>query len=436
MLSSIAAVRWRGLRLTAERQRAWTIAWRAFWASRVVVWLAGLMGVLLTEAGAWRALNPGAADPSDTLSGLLLSPANRWDAGFYLGIALDGYNGVWEHRPGAALAFFPLYPLLIRVVGEPIDALGLAGAHSFELAGVFVSLAAFIVALYLLHRLTDLELGPRSADNAVALLAFFPMSFFFSAIYSESLFLVFTVGCLYFARRGWWWRAALLGALASATRSQGLLLLLPLAIMLWYRPRTEGKSVSAGQNDSGRARHRPTMRQAAALLLVPLGLVAFLAYVRETTRYGALAPFHAQELWGREFKGPILGLWDGVTYAADAVRGLVTGASLGGPYSPVRQGLVNLTALAFAAIGVAGAFRRLPIAYGAYALAGLIFSISYPMWDDPLRSLPRFVIVLFPIFMWAGSAMTRWGPRKPVLAASAAGLACSSAAFASGFWVA
>jgi Mannosyltransferase (PIG-V) len=436
MPSSLAAARWPAFRWTADRRRALTSAWRAFWVSRLLVWSAGIIGVLVSDAGAWRELNPGAAEPSDTLSGLLVTPAYRWDAAFYVGIALEGYNGVVEHTSVAAVVFFPLYPLLIRVVGEPIDALGLAGAYSFELAGVLVSLAAFMVALYLVHRLTDLELGPRAADNAVALLALFPISFFFSAIYTESLFLAFAVGCVYSARRGWWWRAGVLGALASATRPQGLLLLLPLAIMLWHGPRTEGKPVPAPQNNSVRVRYRPRPRNAAALLLVPLGLIAFMAYVRETTRYGALAPFKAQELWGREFKGPIIGLWDGIKDGADAVRGLMTGGPMSGPYSAVRQGLVNIAALAFAGIGVAGALRRLPIAYGAYALGGLIFAISYPMRDDPLRSLPRFVIVLFPIFMWAGSAMTRWGPRNLILAVSAAGLACFSAAFASGFWIA
>jgi mannosyltransferase PIG-V len=435
MRSSITAARWPALRWAADRRRALTSAWWAFWTSRLLVWSAGIIGVLVSDAGAARALNPGAPEPSDTLSGLLLTPAARWDAGWYLGIAENGYYEVPGYKPGASTAFFPLYPLLIRALGEPIDALGLPRDYSFKLAGVFVSLAAFIVALYLLHRLTELELGPKAADNAVALLALFPMSLYFSAIYPESLFLAFSVGCVYSARRGWWWRAGALGALASATRAQGLLLLLPLAIMLWYRPRTDQYPGSPEAGSVG-ARYRPSARAAAPLLLVPLGLVAFMAYVRETTRYGAFTPFKAQELWGREFRGPLLGLWDGLKDGASAVQGLLSGAPLNGPDSVVRRSLVNVAALAFAVIGVAGALRRLPIAYGLYALAGLVVAISYPLPNDPLRSLPRFVIVFFPIFMWAGSAMTRSGPRKLALALSAAGLACFSAAFASGFWIA
>lgn len=430
MPSGIGARRLPGLRLTPARRRALTSAWRAFWISRLLVWSAGIVGVLVSGAGAYRELTPGAGDPSDTLTGLLLSPARRWDSGWFLSIAQGGYD-----VPEPRTAFFPLYPLLIRLVGEPIDALGLAGAHSFELAGVLVSLVALMVGLYLLHRLTDLELGPKAADNAVALMAVFPMSFYFSAIYSESLFLMLTVGCVYCARSGCWWRAAVLGGLAAATRSQGVLLLLPLAIMLLYGPRADRDPVSAPR-ESLRARYRPNTREAVALLLVPLGLVAYLGYVRATTRYGALAPFKSQEGWMREFRGPIVGAWGGVKSGASAARELLTGAPLNEPVSGVRSGLQNLTALAFAAVGVAGALRRLPIAYGAYALGGLVLAISYPLDAEPLKSLPRFVVVLFPAFMWAGLAMTRWGHRNLVLAASAAGLACFSAAFASGYWIA
>jgi hypothetical protein len=430
MLSGIGAIRSPRPRLSTERQRALTSAWRAFWISRLLVWLAGIIGVLVSGAGAYLELSPRAPDPSQTVSGLLLSPASRWDSGWFLAIASDGYGGA-EPRT----AFFPLYPLLIRLVGEPIDALGLAGAHSFELAGVLVSLVAFVVALYLLHRLTDLELGPEAADNTVLLVALFPMSFYFSAIYSESLFLALAIGCVYSARSGWWWRAAVLGALASAARSQGVLLLVPLAIILLHGPRTDREPLSA-QRGSPHAFYRPSVREAVALFVVPLGLLAYLGYVWAATRYGALAPFTAQDAWKREFKGPIAGIWGGVEEAVWAARSFLNGAPLNEPVSGIRGGPLNLTALAFAAIGVAGALRRLPLAYGAYALAGLIFAISSPLDEEPLKSLPRFVIVLFPIFMWAGLAVTRWGHRNVVLATSAAGLACFSAAFASGYWIA
>jgi hypothetical protein len=414
--------------LTADQRRSLRVAWRAFWISRLLVWLAGIVGVLVTGGVGDR------ADRADTLSGLLLSPAYQWDAGWFVSIATDGYD-----LPALdATAFFPLYPLFIRIVGTPIDAVGLAGAHSFELAGILVSLAAFVVALYLLHRLTELELGARAADNAVALVALFPTSFFFSAIYSESLFLAFTVGCLYSARRDWWWRAAALGALAAATRSQGIVLLLPLAMMLLYGPREDREPVSA-EGRSWRPRYRPSAREAAALLLVPLGVIAYMGYVRLTTRYGALAPFKAQDVWGRELKGPIVAAWDGARDAYDGVREAVAGTSLLPDWPEgllARTSPLNFSALAFAVTGIVGALRRLPVAYGGYALGVLIVSISFPPPHEPLYSVPRFVIVLFPIFMWAGLALGVRTHRNLVLAGSAAGLACLSGLFASGYWIA
>jgi hypothetical protein len=397
------------LRLTAERRRSLGSAWGAFWISRLIVWVSGMAGVLISDAGAYRELNPGAQNPADSLTGLLLSPARRWDSGWFLSVALGGYD-----VPEPRTAFFPLYPLLIRVVGEPIDALGLAGAHAFEVAGIVVSLVSFMAALYLLHRLVTLELGTAAADASVLLLALFPASFYFSAIYSESLFLALSVGCLYAARRGWWWQAGSLGALASATRSQGVLLLLPLAVMAWQ----------------GRGSWR-------ALLLVPSGLLAYLAFIKATTSHGVLAPFTSQEHWEREFRGPLVAVWNGIDSGIAAARDLLRGMGPHAPVSSVRSGLVNLAALTFGVAGAAGALRRLPLAYGAYALAGLVVAISYPLDADPLKSLPRFLLVLFPIFMWAGAAaIARRSLRSAALAVSAVGLAGFSAAFASGYWIA
>jgi hypothetical protein len=410
------------LGLTAERKPALASAWRAFWTSRLLVWSAAIAGVLVFGTSTFRQANPAAEDPADSLSGYLLSPARRWDSGWYLSIADRGY----DIPDSSATAFYPLYPLFMRIVGAPVG--------SFEVGGIVVSLGAFIVALYLLHRLAELETGRDAADRTVLLLAFFPMAFYFSAIYTESLFLALTVGCIYSARRGWWARAAALGALAAATRSPGLLLVIPLLIMLLYGPREDGTPFVAQAGRSGRPRYRPRSSDAAFLITIPLGLLAYLAYVRLTTKYGALAPFKSQGEWSREFKGPILGVWGGVKNATVAARDFLAGSSA--PDDVIRNHLLNFSALAFASVGVVGAFRRLPAAYGAYALAGLAFSISFPDSQLMLPSLPRYIIVLFPIFMWLGLVTERWSQRTVVLAAFAAGLALYTALFASGYWIA
>src|SRR3954462_12767766 len=134
---------------------------------------------------------------------VLLAPLARWDAVWYLEIASSGYGGE-QHRA----AFFPLYPLLVRAVGE----LGGGSPGALLIASYLVALAAFLGALVLLHRLVTLELGRPLAGPTLLLLAFFPAALYFGAPYSESVFLLASVGAFYAARTGSWAWAGLAAA--------------------------------------------------------------------------------------------------------------------------------------------------------------------------------------------------------------------------------
>src|SRR5262249_10914904 len=162
----------------------------------------------------------------------------------YLAIANDGYPADDARRA----AFFPLYPLLVRfadaIIGSPV------------IAGALVSLACFAAALVVLQRLTEIELGAPAARASVWAGALFPGAVFFSAVYSEALYLALSVGCVYAARTNRWAWAGCLGALGAATRSAGVLLIVPLAVMWLARP-------------DGRARR---LRDAAWIAVVPVGL--------------------------------------------------------------------------------------------------------------------------------------------------------------------
>src|SRR3954451_7929786 len=214
--------------------------WQVLLGSRALVWIAGIGAVLRFG------FEPSGSAPADVrpygwLISLLTLPATPGDAGHYVAIAERGYDQ--PLRP----AFCPLYPLLSRAVTAPLE--------SPLLGGVAVSFAALAAALFLLHRLVALELGERYARPALLVTALFPTAFFFSAIYTESLFLALSVGAFYFARRERWALAALCGALAAATRNTGVLLLVPLALM-----------------------PRARRRDFAWLAAIPAGLIAVLAY--------------------------------------------------------------------------------------------------------------------------------------------------------------
>jgi hypothetical protein len=402
--------------LSEEWRVAVAEAWRALWVSRLLVWVVGMDAVAI-----WG-ISPRAADfdpggltrPFAALGDLLVAPAARWDSSWFLRIAHDGYVG---HDP-ARTAFFPLYPLLIRgaavLIGSPL------------VAGALVSTAAFGIALVLMHRLTALELGDDAARAAVLLTALSPMSFFFSAVYSESLFLALSLGSVLAARRERWALAGVLGALAAATRSAGALLVVPLALLY------------------ARAHRRPR-HDALWIALVPLGLAAFCGWLALRGADG-LAPFHAQQAWFRHFAWPWNGVRDAAIAAWDGARQLLSGsrtpvyfrAAGGDPFAAAGHNLVLFAFLIAAIPAAVGVVRRLPVAYGAYILTALALPLSFPVAPQPLMSLPRFLVVLFPLFMWLGWWVSRGGRWREwgALTVSVVAMVVFTAQFATWHWVA
>ena len=183
------------------------------------------------------------------------------------------------------------------------------------------------MALVLLYRLTALELGEELAPVTVMLVAFCPMAFFFSAVYSEALFLALSVGCIWQARMGRWAWAGVLGGLAAAERNSGVMLVVPIVLLFLYGPREDAvarvRAASRARACAAAARYRLTPKLAWALL-VPAGLAAYVLVLALTTGDG-LAPFHSQEVWFRHFAGPFGGIWDGAVAAWDGLRQLLHG---------------------------------------------------------------------------------------------------------------
>ena len=409
-----------GVARACSRDAAICDAWRALWSSRLLVWASGVVAVLAFGlSGRQGDFDPaGLTSPFGATGDVLVAPFARWDSVWYLAISASGYGD------GAREAFFPLYPLVAWLAGLPVG--------SALVGGALASTALLGVALVLLHRLVGLDYDRAVARNAVLVTAFAPMSFFFSAVYSESLFLALSVGSIYAARRERWAWAGALSGLAATTRSAGVVLLVPLLILyLW---------------DTGSLRRRPRRlrRDALWLGLVPCGLVAYCAYLG-LAGYDALAPFHAQEVWFRSFAGPFMGAFDGVVAGWQGARQLLSGArepvyftpAGGDPFLVARHNLELLAWLALIVWATIGALRRLPAAYGAYLVAALALPLSYPVAPQPLMSLPRFAVALFPLAVWLALWMTgrAWRERL-VLGAFAVGLAVYTAIFATWHWVA
>lgn len=365
------------------------------------MWVAGLVALgAFGRSADWERFDPALrTQPFGPVGDALVAPAASWDAMWFLLVAQEGYDDAMR------AAFFPLYPALVWLGGGSL------------LAALAISLVAGWLALWLVGELAALELGEALRAPAVWALALFPTSLFLSAAYSESLFLALSAGAFLAARRERFWLMALLGAAAAATRSAGLLLVVPLALLI----------VLPQATPDPRTWWRPSLRpQLAWVALVPLGTLAYVGFLAVAGEDPA-APFDAQEVWFRAWAGPFGGLLDGAGATWQALGTLAGGT----PDEAARRNLVDAAFALFALVATAGVLRRLHPAYGAWCLAALSLPLSYPVEPEPLMSLPRFVLVLFPLHLWLA---LRW--RTPAAALSAGGLALASALFTTWRWVA
>jgi hypothetical protein len=381
----------------------------AFVASRLLVLVAAALAAATlpvsdNSSAPDGKIVPGISHPfgDGALAGVLdaiFTPLLRWDGLWYLTISRDGYvpTGLVPGNPGERAAFFPLYPLVVHVSG------GVAGAGATLILATVVSLAAFAAGLVVVHRLAELELGADAARGAVFVLAFWPASYFFSAPYTESLFLALSAGAFLAARTRHWAWAGILGALAAATRNTGVLLLVPLVLLY-----------------VGSARPRRLDANVLWLALVPLGLVAYMLHLDHVLG-DAQAWRHAQEGFGRPSLEPP---WTTIRLALAGVRD-----ALRDPGPVALPNVLDLACLLLVAVATVGAFRRLPAAYGAWIVVALLPALCSPFAGEALRSLPRFAAVLFPIAIWLGWWLTQRRLLERAAAASALLLVALTAAF-------
>ncbi len=351
-------------------------------------------------------------------------PLAQFDAHHYMSIARNGYGD--DNLGSLGPAFFPLYPLLVRLGS------GLAASPGAVLVAAYaVSLTAFFMALALLRRLTALELDDVVAGRAVVLMALFPTAFFFGAPYTESLFLLLAVGAFFAARTEHWAAAGLLAAAASATRVPGIALAVPLAVLYLYGPRLSSEPAEEGDRRWYSPRY-PVRADILWLLAIPVGLVAYGIHL-EVVRGDALAWLGAQSGHpNRDLTFPLQTLWEGLRAGVSGGRRIATGSRV----ADGALNVINLTFLALAIAATVGVFRRLPAAYGAYVVAMLVPPLASPNSGAPLLSMPRFLAVLFPVVVWLALVCDRPGRFRAVLGVSVVLLVTLTARFATGHFVA
>ncbi len=282
-----------------------------------------------------------------------------WDARWYMDIAEHGYSTATklaDFPDQTNFPFFPLYPVLMKLLGRAL------GGRYFE-AGLLISNACLLLSAYVLYKLVARSWGKKIALRSIKYLFLFPVSFILSGVFTESLYLLLSLLCFYWAKQKKWWLAGLCGAFLSATRILGILIALPL--LFEYLQSIEFKP--------GKIR-----ASSLFLLLVPLGLVAFGWYNYRVT--GDFFFFMTnQAAWDRELINPVGALWQALA------------EGLG---EPSVKKLIE-AAFFITAFGLLSAFYK-TIGF-SYWLLGM-YSLVIPLTAG-IASMPRFTLPIFPLFI-------------------------------------
>jgi Mannosyltransferase (PIG-V) len=328
-----------------------------------------------------------------------ISGWNKQDSLWFLQIASHGYSAA-----NGSAAFYPGYPMLIRLVGY------LCLGHLL-LAAYLVSNGALLAALIILYRLTEREYDLATARRAVLYLAIFPTAFFLFDTYSEALFLLFVVGALALARRGRWWRAGVMGVGATLTRGVGVVLVLALAAEAIHQTVTDRRLGSA----SGGGPRWPTATLAARLgaSVLPLAGVGGYLLFWQLRYHNWQQPLRLENSeWGRVLTAPWHTLWLGLTLAFRYAQASDEGWWML-DFTLVAAGL---------ALAVWVAVRARPV-YAVYTWGSILFFLCTAWPDRPLMSDPRFLVVIFPLVWPLARLGSRSGWREAVVALSAASMA-------------
>jgi len=355
-------------------RRVWAFVLVVLAASRLVFMGAGAL------AAAYLPRAEPAGDPLGP-SGFLGYWAH-WDGAWYSQIATGGYG----ERAPESTAFFPLYPMLLRLGS------GLPGGPA--LWGVVASVLFTTFALFFVFRVAEKLYDARAARAATLALAFFPTAFFLNAVYTEALFLALTAGCVWAASvRRDLLLAGAFGTLAAATRNVGVLLLIPL-LFEWLMHRREFGA-----------------RGLFGISLVPLGLAGYALFL--WGRFGEPLLFARQQrdYWEREFTNPLTTLGDAWRAAGEGVKYLLDPSTLFLDTSATpaldASNALNLAFLVlFLVVAVAG-LAVLPPGLSLYAFVIVLLPVLTPAPRFPLMSLPRFVLGAFPVFLVLGYLLSR-----------------------------
>lgn len=297
----------------------------------------------------------------------------NFDGGHYLDLAQYGYG--YQHKTDMDYAFFPIYPWLIKSFNF---------FNSYLFSGLFLSHLALILSLYFLYKLILFDENAKIAKSAIQFLIIFPTAFFFGSVYTESVFLLLSVLSFYFARKNNFFLSSVFAGIASATRLAGIFIFPAIVYEYWL---ANDKNLKKALNPS-----------IVWLSIAPLGLLSFMKFqvikVNDPLFFVNLQSNFAQrttdklillyQVFFRYFKMLIF---------VDHTDPL---------FFTVMLEFLSACLLVFILIFF---IKKMRFSYWIYCL----LSFLVPSLTGTFMSLPRFVLVLFPVFIF----LSKWFSNMP-----------------------
>jgi Gpi18-like mannosyltransferase len=309
----------------------------------------------------------------------------NFDGVHYLRIAKDGYAYQYTQ------AFFPIYPMVIKLVS-------FITFGNYLLSGLLVSNISFLFSLIMLYKLIVKIYNPKIALWSIIFLLAFPTSFYFGAVYTEGLFFLLIISSFYQMEQNKNWLAAGIGLFASGTRLVGIFLSL---------------SIFTKKN----------LKSRLPILLTPLGFLAYVIYLQLKFKNG-LYFLTAQSAFGQNRQATKIILLPQVIYRW--INQLLTTHGL-----VFANSLFELTTTVLTIILLVYGLKTIKKEWILFSL----FAILTPTLTGSLASMPRYVLVAFPVFVVL--AQIKSDLVKCMIAVLfLTGLVVSTILFTRGYWIA
>ena len=282
---------------------------------------------------------------------------NRWDALNYQKLAQFGYSATGERQP--LLVFYPLYPWTVRLVAFV--------TRDYLVSAFIVSTLASLVAAVVLLRLVELDYSKELAQRAVWFLFIFPTSYFLHIGYTESLFLMLVLTCVFAARKQRWLLAGLFGALACLTRANGVVLVPVLmaeaANQYWTTRRWQWQWLWIG--------------------VAGFGFAGYLLLNKHVTGDAFAFTSYMQQFFGKSLSPP----WTGIDNAIGSLS-----------RDPAEAEMIGTQEVLFIALGLACtvvSWVKLRPAYSVWMTGNWLLFVSVSF----VLSVPRYTLTMFPIYI-------------------------------------